>query len=187
MFWYLILIKYADKRELFKKAIATQSAYMKDASIGKGIDRHMLGMRCVLKPDEISKATMFTDPSYIDTMTFRLSTSNMSPGTYFWGGFGPVVSDGYGVNYAIGKDDLKFSISSKCSCTSTNSYKFRKTLEQALIDMLILFPKRSEVWGPTWREDQLAEKREASKLNKMKELSDQLKAKQSAIASKYNK
>jgi carnitine O-acetyltransferase len=132
-------ILYDTKRQLFRKAIATQSGYMKDASNGKGIDRHMLGLRCMIKPVELEKATMFTDPSYTKTMYFKLSTSNMSPGTYFYGGFGPVVPEGYGINYAIGRDDLKFSISTKKSCPATNSFKFRETLERTLIDLFILF------------------------------------------------
>ena len=37
---------------------------MREAAMGMGIDRHMLGLRCMIKPDEQSKATMFTDPSY---------------------------------------------------------------------------------------------------------------------------
>ena len=95
-------------------------------------------------------------------MSFRLSTSNMSPGRYFYGGFGPVVPDGYGVNYAIDKDNLKFSISSKRSSPGTSSYKFRERLEQTLIDMLVLFPKRSEVWGHGW-EKKFEEERKAER------------------------
>jgi carnitine O-acetyltransferase len=135
-------ILYDKKRELFQAAIKSQSVYMREASTGKGIDRHMLGLRCMIQPDELPKATMFTDPSYLQSMYFKLSTSNMSPGKYYYGGFGPVVPEGYGINYAIGKDDLKFSISCKKSCPTTNSFKFRQMLERTLIDMIILFPKR---------------------------------------------
>jgi carnitine O-acetyltransferase len=63
-------------------------------------------------------------------------------GTNFWGGFGPVVPDGYGINYAIQKDSLKFSISSKNSCKETQSSAFRDTLDRTLRDMMLLFPKR---------------------------------------------
>ena len=45
-------------------------------------------------PEEQKQATLFNDPSYIKSMMFRLSTSNMSPGTNFYGGFGPVLADG---------------------------------------------------------------------------------------------
>lgn len=148
---------------------------MKEAAFGKGIDRHMLGMRCMIKPEEMENASMFTDPSYMKSMYFKLSTSNMSPGKNFYGGFGPVVPEGYGINYAIDKDNLKFSISSKYSCKQTNSYKFREMLERTLIDLLILFPKRTEVWGLRWKQDQEQERKEAYQISKMKAMSEKLK------------
>ena len=128
---------------MFKNALASQSAYMKDASRGHGVDRHLLGLRCMIQsPEEGKIASLFQDPAYMKSMWFRLSTSNMSPGHNFYGGFGPVVPDGYGVNYAIDKDHLKFSISSKRSCAETDSFTFRDTLLRTLKDMTVLFPKR---------------------------------------------
>ncbi|KAG5455762.1 MAG: Choline/Carnitine o-acyltransferase-domain-containing protein [Olpidium bornovanus] len=59
-------------------------------SVGKGVDRHLLGLRTrIANEDERATATLFTDPSYAKAMYFKLSTSNMSPGTYLWGGFAP--------------------------------------------------------------------------------------------------
>ena len=52
-------ILYATKRELFRKAVATQSGYMKEASVGKGIDRHMLGLRAMIKPEEAKEVSSF--------------------------------------------------------------------------------------------------------------------------------
>jgi carnitine O-acetyltransferase len=45
-------VLYETKRELFQKAVATQSVYMREAAMGKGIDRHMLGLRAMIKPEE---------------------------------------------------------------------------------------------------------------------------------------
>ncbi|KAJ3313799.1 hypothetical protein HDU76_002555 [Blyttiomyces sp. JEL0837] len=128
-----------DKKKLFYKAIESQSNYMKEATFGRGIDRHLLGLRCMIKDGETEKATLFTDPAYVQSMYFKLSSSNMSPGDNFYGGFGPVVPEGYGVNYAIGKDNLKFSISGKKSCSETDIRKFRETLNKSLADMKSLF------------------------------------------------
>ncbi|KAJ3219356.1 hypothetical protein HDU67_001575 [Dinochytrium kinnereticum] len=125
--------------ELFRAAIKSQSDYMKDATFGKGVDRHLLGLRTLIKDEEKEKATLFIDPAYIKSMYFKLSSSNMSPGTYFYGGFGPVVPEGYGINYAIGKNDLKFSISAKRSCPETSPTKFRDTLLKTLKDLRNLF------------------------------------------------
>jgi hypothetical protein len=172
---------------LFKKAIETQGNYMKDASFGKGIDRHMLGLRCMIKPGENEKATMFTDSAYLNSMNFKLSTSNMSPGTLFYGGFGPVVSDGYGINYSIGIDSLKLSISNKKSAKTTNGNKLRDIIEKTLKDMFILFPKRSEIWGIGFEAKFAQEKKDEAYISKMRKLSDEIKAKEISIEKKYKK
>ncbi|KAI8914641.1 acyltransferase ChoActase/COT/CPT [Gorgonomyces haynaldii] len=163
-------ILYDDKRKLLKTAIQTQSGYMKQAAMGQGIDRHMLGLRCMIQAGEQEKATMFTDPAYIKSMYFKLSTSNMSPGKWFYGGFGPVVPEGYGINYAIDKDALKFSISCKKSDPNSDVYKFREVFERTLKDLMILFPKRSEVWGIGWEKRFKQEKFEDKAIEQMKKL-----------------
>lgn len=155
---------------------------MKESAAGRGIDRHLLGLRCMLQPQEMENAALFLDPSYQKSMYFKLSTSNMSPGKWFYGGFGPVVMDGYGVNYAIAQDDLKFSISSKFKNGNpgesegrvneygTNPYKLRMHLERTLVDLLILFPKRSDVWGAGWQDAHADAVREQKMVETMKGL-----------------
>ncbi|KAF9359875.1 Carnitine O-acetyltransferase mitochondrial [Mortierella sp. AD094] len=125
-----------EKQRLLQKAIQTHLEYMMAASAGKGVDRHLLGLRSMMQtPEEQKQALIFQDPSYIQSMYFRISSSNMSPGDHFWGGFGPVVPEGYGINYAIGKENIKFSISSLKSCKETNSREFRETILGALRDL----------------------------------------------------
>ncbi|KAF9152606.1 hypothetical protein BG015_005003 [Linnemannia schmuckeri] len=125
-----------EKQRLLQKAIQTHLEYMMAASAGKGVDRHLLGLRSMMQtPEEQKSALIFQDPSYIQSMYFRLSSSNMSPGDNFWGGFGPVVPEGYGINYAIGKENIKFSISSLRSCKETDSREFRESILGALRDM----------------------------------------------------
>ncbi|KAF9183248.1 hypothetical protein BGZ50_004367 [Haplosporangium sp. Z 11] len=125
-----------EKQRLLQKAIQTHLEYMMAASAGKGVDRHLLGLRSMMQtPEEQKQALIFQDPSYIQSMYFRLSSSNMSPGDNFWGGFGPVVPEGYGINYAIGKENIKFSISSLRSCKETDSRDFRETILSSLRDM----------------------------------------------------
>jgi carnitine O-acetyltransferase len=130
-------VKPDEKKKLLLNAIATHVKYAIDATNGKGVDRHLLGLRMMLKKGE--KADVFDDPSYIKSMSFKLSSSNVSPGDYLYGGFGPVLADGYGVNYAIGKEQLKFSISSRRRSNDTCSRSFRKVLEGTLEDLMQLF------------------------------------------------
>ena len=68
-------------------------------------------------------------------MYFKLSSSNLSPGDYFYGGFGAVVPEGYGINYAIGKEGMKFSVCSYKNCKEADSVSFRKTLKNTLDDL----------------------------------------------------
>lgn len=81
-----------QKFDLYGKAIDQQVKYTVQASSGRGVDRHLLGLRCMLRPGET--ASIFTDPSYVKGMYFKLTSSNVSPGDYLYGGFGPVVPDG---------------------------------------------------------------------------------------------
>ncbi|KAJ3138195.1 hypothetical protein HK100_012876 [Physocladia obscura] len=129
-----------EKRDLFQKAVKSQANMAREATYGRGVDRHLLALRTLIEgPEEAKRATLFNDPAYIKSMYFKLSTSNMSPGDSFYGGFGPVVPDGYGINYAIGKDNLKFSISHKPSAAVTDGGKFREALYKSLVDLKQFF------------------------------------------------
>ncbi|CAG8462315.1 479_t:CDS:10 [Dentiscutata heterogama] len=125
-----------EKISLLTKAIKSHIEYMISATNGRGVDRHLLGLRCQIRDEEEkSKATLFTDPSYVQSMYFKLSSSNMSPGLGFHCGFGAVVPDGYGICYVIGKDKLKLSISSYKKCKETDSTIFRKVLKESLDEL----------------------------------------------------
>lgn len=102
----------ADKMHALSNALTSHLEYMKAASTGNGVDRHLLGLRCQLQgPEETEEAGIFLDPAYTYSQSFRLSSSNMSPGDAFYGGFAPVVQDGYGINYSLGREGIKASIS----------------------------------------------------------------------------
>ncbi|CAG8438165.1 3646_t:CDS:10 [Scutellospora calospora] len=106
-------VKKEEKISLLMKAIESHIEYMKSAT----------------------NATLFNDPSYIKSMYFKLSTSNMSPSPSFHCGYGAVVPDGYGVCYIIRNDKLKISISSFKKCNETDSSTFRKVLKASLDDL----------------------------------------------------
>ncbi|RHZ56868.1 hypothetical protein Glove_396g10 [Diversispora epigaea] len=129
-------IKKGKKIELFTTAIKSHIEYMIAAVNGKGVDRHLLGLRTQLQSDkEKESASLFNDPSYQKSSHYKLSTSNMSLGVKFICGFGAVVPDGYGVCYMINPDKLRFAISSYKKCKETDSVIFRKTLIKTLDDL----------------------------------------------------
>ncbi|KAI9225849.1 MAG: acyltransferase ChoActase/COT/CPT [Piptocephalis tieghemiana] len=102
----------AEKAQALASALTAHLEYMKAASMGKGVDRHLLGLRCQIQgPEEAEEAGIFMDPAFAYSQSFQLSSSNMSPGDAFYGGFAPVVKEGYGVNYSIGQEGIKASVS----------------------------------------------------------------------------
>ncbi|KXN70844.1 acyltransferase ChoActase/COT/CPT [Conidiobolus coronatus NRRL 28638] len=126
--------KRSQKQEALNIAIKSHIDYMKKASAGLGVDRHLLGLRCMLKPDE-PVPSLFTNPYFAKSGTYVLSTSNMSPGTYLYGGFAPVTEDGYGVNYAISKDNIRYSCSDWATSAVTDHKALKKEINRALDDM----------------------------------------------------
>lgn len=89
-----------DKIAALTRAIAGHVAYMNEASAGSGIDRHLLALR-LLAGAAGEKPALFDDPAFSRSMHFQLSTSNLTPAPEFFGGFGPMYLDGYGVAYAL--------------------------------------------------------------------------------------
>ncbi|KAJ2897070.1 hypothetical protein IWW38_001833 [Coemansia aciculifera] len=124
------------KLAYFQQAIATHVELSRAAAAGKGIDRHLLGLRVQIRtPEEAERALLFQDKAYVKSMSFGLSTSNVTPGERFRGGFAPVILDGYGVNYALDANDLKFSVSEWLSSSVTDAPAFRQTLHKTLEDL----------------------------------------------------
>ncbi|KAJ2741233.1 hypothetical protein GGI20_005335 [Coemansia sp. BCRC 34301] len=80
-------------------------------------------------------AWLFQNKACVNSMAFGLSTSNVTPGERFHGGFAPVILDGYGVNYVLDKSDLKFSVSEWLSSPVTDAPAFRQTLHRTLEDL----------------------------------------------------
>ncbi|KAI8143533.1 acyltransferase ChoActase/COT/CPT [Fennellomyces sp. T-0311] len=127
-------VKMADKLALMQTAIGSHLEYMKAAVNGMGVDRHLLGLRCMMTPEEAASeaAAIFQDPSYANSQYWTLSTSNVSPGDTSYGGFGAVVPEGYGIAYAVDKERIRLSISSWKSYEPTDPAVFRETINDVL-------------------------------------------------------
>jgi carnitine O-acetyltransferase len=128
--------KSSDVTSKLQAATADHMAYMQAASSGHGVDRHLLGLRTRIASDqEHAQAAIFQDPAFQKSSYYQLSTSNLSPGMGYFAGFAPVVPDGYGLNYCIGKDGVKFSVSTWTSPT-TSAHSFRTCVKNAMDDMV---------------------------------------------------
>ncbi|PKY40473.1 acyltransferase ChoActase/COT/CPT [Rhizophagus irregularis] len=123
-----------EKYNLLQAATKAHSDYTRDVSDGKGCDRHLLGLRLLLREGE--SHPFFTEPIFAKSQEWLLSTSGLGAGNRLSGsGFGCVFPNGYGINYLTGDNLLKFGIESKYSSTETDSNALRQNIVNALKEM----------------------------------------------------
>ncbi|XP_058509113.1 carnitine O-palmitoyltransferase 1, liver isoform [Solea solea] len=143
-------------RHLFQLASEKHQNLYRMAMTGAGIDRHLFCLYVV------SKYLGVESPFLKEVLSepWRLSTSqtpvqqmelfdikNHPDFISLGGGFGPVADDGYGVSYIIvGEELINFHVSSKHSCSETDSHRFGAAIRQALQDIMVVLtvdPKSS--------------------------------------------
>ncbi|KAF3767822.1 acyltransferase ChoActase/COT/CPT [Cryphonectria parasitica EP155] len=118
------------KVELFQKAIAGHLEYITAASDGKGVDRHLFGLKKLLGPGEELPA-IYKDPAFGYSSSWYLSTSQLSS-EYFNGyGWSQVIDQGFGIAYMINENSINFNIVSK----GLGSQKMSFYLNEAAGDM----------------------------------------------------
>jgi carnitine O-acetyltransferase len=87
----------------FRAAVDAHVKYITDASDGKGVDRHLFGLKNSLKEGE-EMPELFKDRAYSYSATWYLSSSQLSS-EYFNGyGWSQVIDDGFGIAYMINEN-----------------------------------------------------------------------------------
>ncbi|PQE31234.1 carnitine O-acetyltransferase protein [Rutstroemia sp. NJR-2017a WRK4] len=98
--------------DLFRKAINAHVEYISAASDGKGVDRHLFGLKKLLEPGQELPA-IYKDPAFSYSSTWFISSSQLSS-EYFNGyGWSQVVDDGWGIAYMINENSIQFNVVSK--------------------------------------------------------------------------
>jgi len=123
---------------------------------GRGFDRHLLGLRLLLRPMSGEAAPLLDDELFGRSQKWKLSTSGLSAGLLFKGtGFGTSYEDGYGINCVCfssfehevylnfgvdlaAPEMVKFGIESKFSCPKTSTEVFKKAVVRAMEDLKAL-------------------------------------------------
>eukprot|EP00735_Rhodelphis_limneticus_P008741 TRINITY_DN2230_c0_g1::TRINITY_DN2230_c0_g1_i1::g.6687::m.6687 TRINITY_DN2230_c0_g1::TRINITY_DN2230_c0_g1_i1::g.6687 ORF type:complete len:666 (-),score=253.86,sp/Q5U3U3/CPT2_DANRE/41.77/0.0,Carn_acyltransf/PF00755.15/1.6e-155 TRINITY_DN2230_c0_g1_i1:260-2257(-) len=113
-----------------RKAVTVHGQLVKDAAMGKGIDRHMFILQHLAEMKGHHPA-LYTDPSYKRMKHDILSTSTLFSPAISLGGFGPVVHEGYGIGYVLDDERAGFNVTS----FSMNTPKFIEHLHHALVDI----------------------------------------------------
>ncbi|KAJ6513136.1 acyltransferase ChoActase/COT/CPT [Mycena sanguinolenta] len=128
-----------SRRNLLHHALHAHSALTREAATGRGIDRHLLGLKLMLRPLSGEQAPFFDDELFQRSQTWKLCTSALSAGNLFKGtGFGASYEDGYGINYLVAADMIKFGIESKASSPRTSTEGLKDAIFEALYDMKAL-------------------------------------------------
>ena len=101
-----------EKVSTFQAAAKQHVAYLSAAADGKGVDRHLFGLKQMLQPNE-PVPEIFTDPIFSYSQTWYISSSQV-PSEYFqsWG-WSQVIDDGFGLAYLINNDWIHVHISCK--------------------------------------------------------------------------
>ncbi|KAI0457781.1 acyltransferase ChoActase/COT/CPT [Xylaria acuta] len=110
-----------DRVALFRKAIAAHIEYIGAASDGKGVDRHLFGLKKLLEPGEEVPA-IYKDPAFGYSSSWFLSTSQLSSEFFNGYGWSQVIDAGFGIAYMINENSLNFNIVSKGLGSQKMSY-----------------------------------------------------------------
>lgn len=117
-----------------RKAFNGHVKYITDASAGKGVDRHLFGLKKLLEPGQEVPA-IFQDPFFSYSGSWYLSTSQLSS-EYFNGyGWSQVIDQGFGLAYMINENSIQVNIVSK----KLGVEKMRYCLEEAADELAEVF------------------------------------------------
>jgi carnitine O-acetyltransferase len=94
------------------KACEAHSKYIGKAAKGLGCDRHLLGLKFLLKPGEAVPA-LYADPGYTRSNHWAVSTSGLVGELMDGWCFGEVVPDGVGIGYSVQQNRLRYSVTSR--------------------------------------------------------------------------
>lgn len=124
----------ADKIAAARKAYSAHVKYIADASAGKGVDRHLFGLKSLVEPGQDLPA-LFKDPTYSYSSSWYLSTSQLSS-EYFNGyGWSQVIDAGFGLAYMINENSIQVNVVSK----KLGVERLRYCLEEAADELREVF------------------------------------------------
>ncbi|KAF8074925.1 acyltransferase ChoActase/COT/CPT [Lyophyllum atratum] len=130
-----------ERKKLFAAAVEKHVNLAKTAGMGHGVDRHLFGLKKVLKEGE-ELHDLFTDPVFLRSSYWVLSTSAIFSKHFPVYGWGEVVPDGFGVAYMTGYDDrLQYTITSRKEMPNA---KFCEEIARAAEDLYNLHAETSK-------------------------------------------
>ncbi|XP_075472465.1 carnitine O-palmitoyltransferase 2, mitochondrial [Ascaphus truei] len=101
----------AELRDMLMECSKYHGTLTKEAAMGQGFDRHLFALRYLAASKGLSLPEIFLDPAYAQINHNVLSTSTLTSPAVHFGGFAPVVSDGFGVGYNVHDDYIGCNVS----------------------------------------------------------------------------
>lgn len=92
-----------DAAKALQAAVAAHSKYTADASDGRGVDRHLFGLKKLLKEGEEVPA-IYQDPAFAYSSKWFISSSQLSSEFFNGYGWSQVVDEGFGIAYMINEN-----------------------------------------------------------------------------------
>lgn len=122
----------AEMRKSLEECSAVHSQLVKEAAMGQGFDRHLFALRQIAS-EQGQLPELYTDPAYSFINHNILSTSTLVSPSVRFGGFAPVVPDGYGIGYAAQDNFLGCNVT--CYPPSRNIPEFLDCVRQSFDEM----------------------------------------------------
>ncbi|SCU88831.1 LANO_0D03202g1_1 [Lachancea nothofagi CBS 11611] len=132
-----------EKITSLRASATAHTAYLKTASAGHGVDRHLFGLKNMLRTDE-AVPDLFKDSLFKYSSTWLVSTSQLSS-EYFEGyGWSQVNDNGFGLAYMLNKEWLHINIVNKPAASGLSVSKLHYFLTQAADEMFELLSKSEQ-------------------------------------------
>lgn len=109
--WENVSVPIEQKLESFRNAVKSHGNYIRLASSGFGVDRHLFGLKQMIGTQESGLVNeFFNNPIFNYSQYWYLSTSQLSSENFNGYGWSPVVPEGFGLAYMINKNWLHINI-----------------------------------------------------------------------------
>ncbi|XP_037958104.1 carnitine O-acetyltransferase isoform X2 [Teleopsis dalmanni] len=133
-----------ERAKLLRKAVNSHREYTSLALQGRGVDRHLLGLKLMAVEYCQPIPKFFSSPGFVKSSTFRISTSQVASKNNAFMCYGPTTDNGYGCCYNPRDDDLILACSAWRNNKETNVDEFVKALVLSLDQMWDVLVKTSE-------------------------------------------
>lgn len=120
-------------KDLLQKSSQKHYQLCKEASMGDGFDRHLFALKEIAVMTGKQLPELYSDPIYLNSQHYTLSTSTLYGECFAGGGFAPVVPDGFGLGY--GYVDSSFGVLVSSYKSQRNNTQFVQALNESLDDL----------------------------------------------------